>query len=143
MSMGKRFLSREDVLAINDLQKEEVFVSEWDAWVWVRALTGTERDAFEASLVSEKTIRRGRKSETTREANLNNLRARLCALTMCDEEGNRLFSDADVRELGKKSASALNKVFEVAQRLSGLSDDDVEELAGNSPDDPNDDSTSD
>lgn len=136
-------LGREQILAAEDLEKELVTVEAWGGSVYVRALTGAERDAFEASLVNERVVRRGRKSETTRETNLANLRARLCALTMCDEEGNRLFSDADVRELGKKSASALNKVFEVAQRLSGLTDDDVEELAGNSEDDPSDDSTSD
>jgi hypothetical protein len=33
--------------------------------------------------------------------------------------------------LGEKSAAALQRVFEVGQRLSGLSDGDVEELAGN------------
>jgi hypothetical protein len=33
--------------------------------------------------------------------------------------------------LGEKSAAALQRVFEVGQRLSGLSDDDVEELAKN------------
>lgn len=135
-------LGRDDILAAQDLEKELVTVEAWGGSVYVRALTGAERDAFEASLVNERVVRRGRKSETTRETNLANLRARLCALTMCDEEGNRLFSDADVWELGKKSASALNKVFEVAQRLSGLSDDDVEELAGNSPGDQNDGSTS-
>lgn len=136
-------LSKEAILAANDLEKELVEVPEWGGAVYVRALTGTERDAFEASLVNERVVRRGRKSETTRETNLRNLRARLCALTMCDEEGNRLFGDSEVHELGKKSASALNRVFEVAQRLSGLSEGDVEELAGNSGETDSDDSYSD
>jgi hypothetical protein len=61
-------------------------------------------------------------------------------LTIVDEEGNRLFSDADVKLLGQKSAAALDKLFEVAQKLSGLKDEDVEELAKNSEDDLSEDS---
>jgi hypothetical protein len=47
-----------------------------------------------------------------------------------------------VEALGKKSAAALNRVFEVAQRLSGITDDDVEELAKNSVGGPSDGSIS-
>lgn len=127
-------LGRDQILSAQDLEKELVEVKEWGGAVYVRALTGTERDAFEASMVDQ----RGK----SRTINLKNLRARLCALTICDEEGNRLFSDADVEELGKKSAAALTRVFEVAQRLSGLSQEDVEELGKPSEDGPNEGSTS-
>ena len=34
-----------------------------------------------------------------------------------------------IKALSEKSAAALQRVFEVAQRLSGITDDDVEELA--------------
>lgn len=142
--MGKvNILGRDQILAAQDLEKELVAVPEWGGHVYVRALTGTERDAFEESLVDMKTVRKGRKQETVRQTRLANIRARLCALTMCDEDGKRLFTDGDVEELGKKSASALNRVFEVAQRLSGLTDEDVEELAGNSESDHSGGSTSD
>lgn len=135
-------LSKEAILSADDLVKELVEVPEWGGAVYVRALTGTERDAFEQSMVEMRTVRQGRKQETVREMRLQNIRARLCALTICDEEGNRLFTDADVQALGRKSASALNRVFQVAQRLSGLTDEDVEELAGNSDEIRSDDSSS-
>ena len=48
----------------------------------------------------------------------------------------------DVKALGKKSSLALNRVFEVAQRLNGLTERDMEELAGNSKSDRSDDSIS-
>jgi hypothetical protein len=99
----------------------------------VRALTGAERDAFEASVVEQ----RGKSTKM----NLRNIRAKLVALTIVDEEGTRLFLDADVKLLGQKSAAALDKLFEVAQRLSGLRDEDVEELAKNSDDDLSEGST--
>jgi len=52
-------------------------------------------------------------------------------LTICDEEGTRLFAAKDMDELGKKSAAALDRIFTVAQRLNGLSGEDVEDLAKN------------
>lgn len=113
-------LDRDSILASNDLAFEEVEVPEWGGSVRVRSLTGWERDQFEASI----TKRRG----TDFEMNLVNARAKLVVLTVVDAEGNRVFSDDDVLDLGKKSAVALNRIFLVAQKLSGLSDQDVTEL---------------
>lgn len=118
---AKKFLTKAEILAIDDLKTEDVFVPEWDAWVKVRSLQANERDHFEAS-----TVQRNGKKVTT---NLENIRARLCLLCMVDEDGNRLFQDEDTFPLGGKSAAALDRVFTVAQRLNGLRDEDVEELA--------------
>jgi hypothetical protein len=48
-----------------------------------------------------------------------------------DDDGNRVFGDNDIEVLGGKSAAALNRLFAVASRLSGLSGSDVEELTEN------------
>ena len=117
------FLTKERILAVDDIVTEDVDVPEWGGTVRVRGLSGVERDAFEASMIE----RRGKKVET----NLTNLRAKLVAASVVDEKGSRLFSDADVKALGAKSAAGLDRVYDVAQRLSGISDDDVDELAGN------------
>lgn len=126
-------LTRDQILKAQDLPTEDVPVPEWGGTVRVRALTGAERDAFEQSIVEQ----RGRSARM----NLQNLRAKLVALTVVDEEGNRIFSDSDAKLLGKKSALALNRVFEVAQKLSGLTSEDVEELTKNSESDQSEDST--
>lgn len=119
-----KFLNRDDILGAQDLPTEDVHVPEWGGWVRVRGLTGAERDAFEAEIIQT----RGRETHV----NLRNIRAKLVARTIVDEEGKRIFGDADIHALGEKSARALQRVFEVAQRLSGLTDQDVEELAKNS-----------
>jgi hypothetical protein len=119
-------LTRDAILEAQDLQHEEVYIPEWGGSVRVRTLTGAERDAFEQSIVDQ----RGKDTRM----NLRNIRAKLVALTVVDGDGKRLFSDADAKLLGQKSASALDKIFDVAQRLSGLRDEDVEELAKNSED---------
>ena len=121
----KKFLNKQEILAKEDLKTEDLFVPEWDAWVKVRTLNASERDHFEAG-----TVQRNGKKTTT---NLENIRARLCLLCLVDENGERLFQEEDTYPLGGKSAAALDRIFTVAQRLNGLRDEDVEELAGNSP----------
>lgn len=116
-------LSKDDILRMEDLPREVVPVPEWGGEVLVRGLTASERDAFEGSIVEL----RGKE----RRIHLEDIRAKLASLTMVDEQGKRLFSDGEVAALGKKSAQAVQRVFDVAQRLSGISGSDVEELAKN------------
>lgn len=129
------YLTRDAILQATDLTCEDVQVPEWGGVVRVRGMNGAERDAFEASVVE----RQGKQSKL----NMANIRARLVALVVVDSEGKRLFSDADVAALGRKSGVALNRVFEVAQRLSGITEADVSELEKNSVGGQSDDSTSD
>lgn len=117
-------LTRDQIMAAQDLATERVAVPEWGGEVLVKALTGRERDAFEASLTGDRV---GRKVKI----DLENIRARFVAACVVDERGQPLFYPSDVELLGEKSAAALQRVFNVGQRLSGLSDSDVEELAGN------------
>jgi len=121
--MGKKILGREDILNANDIETREVYIPEWKGSVIVKALTGAERDAFEESLLVGK--------GPNKEFNLNNVRAKLVALSVVDEEGNRIFKESDVEKLSKKSATALQKIFAVAQKLSGLTEADIEELSKN------------
>ena len=59
-----------------------------------------------------------------------NVRAKLCAWCIVDEGRRpRVFADADIVALGAKSAAALDRIYDVASDLSGITDEDVEELA--------------
>jgi hypothetical protein len=119
-------LTRDAIMSAQDVQTEIVDVPEWGegAQVRVRGLTGRQRDRYEASMISGA----GKRMKM----DLNNIRARLVAWTVVDEGGNPLFNDADIEALGNKSAAALQRIYEAAQRLSGLSDEDMEELEKNS-----------
>lgn len=124
-----RLLDRNAILTAEDLPTEEVEIKEWGGSVLVRGLTGAQRDDFE---------RRFLEWRDKNQATLGNIRATLAAWCIVNEKGERIFTtNADIKLLGEKSAQALDRVFEMAQRLSGLSDEDVEELAGNSPGAPN------
>lgn len=120
-----KYLSKNDVLGKQDRVYEDVPVPEWDGVVRVQSLMGTEKDAFEASLTTIQQV--GRKY--IQKPNLKNVRARFAAACMVDEDGKLLFTDpADVLELGRKSGAALDRVLDVARRLSRMSEDDLEKL---------------
>lgn len=121
-------LSRESILASEDLPRELLSVPEWGGDVWVRTLTGAERDAFEASNVRVT----GKGRNVKREPNVANFRARLAVLVCCDEQGKRLFADADAAALGRKSSAALDRIADVALRLNGMTEEAAEEAEGNS-----------
>jgi hypothetical protein len=117
-------LTRASILAVQDLPRELVEVPEWGGAVYVRAMTALERDAFEASFVKGQ----GKRAQVS----LLNVRAKLVVRTIVDEQGNRIFEDGDAEALGAKSASAVNRAFEAAARLSGITEQDEADLMGES-----------
>ena len=121
-------LTRDDILQAKDIKIELVPTPGWGGEVYVKGLNGAERDKFEGSLI----IMRGK----DKQMNMANIRAKLASMSICDEKGKRLFNENDVQALSQKSASELQRVFAVAQKLSGISDEDVEELAEELKNDP-------
>lgn len=123
-----KLLNADEILGKDDSQHEDVDVPEWGGTVRVRSLTADERDAFDESI----TKLSGNGKGQTREIVMKGIRAKLVARSLIDDKGVRLFTDAQVETLGKKNATVLDRLFAIAQRLSGLSKDDVEKLAGKS-----------
>lgn len=113
-------LNRDAILGADDMETIEVEVPEWGGSVRLRTLTGGERDKFESDMIDQ----RGKSNKM----NLVNLRARLVALCAVDETGKRMFGDSEITKLGAKRASVLDKLFTAAQKLNGMTQEDVEEL---------------
>lgn len=114
-------LTREQILATPWMPKvERVETPEWGGHVFVKEMSGAQRDRFELSTVKGK----GPKTE----ANLENLRARLVAWTVCDDNGKRLFTEDDIKALGSKGSAVLTRLFTKAQELSALTEEAVAEL---------------
>jgi len=125
------FLTKDQILGASDIEEKVVEVPEWGGKVLVRGLTGVQRDAYEKSCLEGK--------GKNRDINMINARAKLVALTVVDPKSKApVFSMLDVKALGGKSAKALNRIWEVASELSGIGEEDVEELTKNSESVPED-----
>lgn len=106
-------LSRDQILEVSDLKTEAVDVPEWGGSVQVRTMTGADRDAFEDSMITVN-------PDGTRKPNLVNMRAKLVALTVVDDAGSLMFGVPDIDRLALKSAAAIERVFNAAQKINGL-----------------------
>ncbi|MEU4168859.1 phage tail assembly chaperone [Streptomyces sp. NPDC026665] len=122
-------LSRDSILEASDIQTETVPVPEWGGDIILRGLTGEELDAYQAS-------RRQIRNAGTKEQEVvfvqDNARATLLVKCIVDEDGNRVFTDRDAGLLGMKNGKVLDRLFDIASSLSGLSEEDQEEMEGNS-----------
>jgi hypothetical protein len=102
-------------------------VPQWKGMVFVRSISSQERGEIEASAAAYKE-HKGKDTSFARDYTV-----RFAWLAMCDENGNRLFSNiADVAKLKQKNAAAIASITEHAQKLSGFSQQDLEELEKNS-----------
>ena len=117
MSLFRELLTSEKATTI---PRERLELPELGGFVFVKGMTGGERDEFEKSCRDPKGRLRG------------NTRARLAVRTVVNEDGSRVFTDDDIQIVGRIRVDVLQKVFNLAQKLSGISDADVEELGGDS-----------
>lgn len=116
-------LSKDQILAAQDIRFETVAVPEWGGEVRIRSMTAADRDDYEQWLIEQTG------GDTSKR--LYNMRARLVALAIVSEDGERLFNDDDVAALCKKSASAMGRIFDAAMALNAIAAKDVEALAKN------------
>lgn len=112
-------LSKAEILAADDKKLIDHEVPEWGGVVKLRVMSGTERDRFEAEFVG------GNKS-------VDMVRAKLVAKCLCDDKGQRLFTEQEIPALGEKSAAVLDRLFAACMKHNRFTKGDVEELSGNS-----------
>ena len=112
-------LTKDAILAAQDLKTETVKMPEWGGEVIVQTMTGTGKDSFERGCFEDQ--KNGKV----------NVRGRLVAACVVDDKGNRLFAEQDIEALGRKSAKALDRVFDVSARLNAVSEKDIEDIAKN------------
>ncbi|MCM1972333.1 phage tail assembly chaperone [Streptomyces sp. G1] len=125
-------MGADDILGADDVVIEPVTVPEWGGRVvLVRGLSGEERDAWEASI---RKIRPSlsKKGEQEIVVDQTNARAKLLVKCIVRADGSRVFTDQQAPALGRKNGKALDRLYDVATRLSGLSDDEEQVIEGNS-----------
>lgn len=128
-------LSKDQITAADDRKWEDVDVPEWGGTVRLVGMSGSERNAYQSSLVMM-----GPNGKPQR-LNMADQLAKLVAKCLVGEDGQRLFSDNEVKALGAKNGAVLDRLGDICQRLSGLRKEDVEEAEGKSEPTPSDAST--
>ena len=126
---GKRkVLNKEALLSKQELEVVEVDLGN-DESVFVRQMTGHERDTYEQSQIHRFKDAKGKYDYEMR---LDDFRARLVAHTVCDAEGKLLLEPRDYKQLSNNmSAIRLEKIVNVAQRINGITEEDKEGLVKN------------
>ena len=115
-------LTKDQILDADDRGFKDVEVPEWGGSVRLMAMSASERDSFEASMLDNKG-----KSDSKK---LLNFRSRFIASCIVGENGERLFSAGDVVALGKKSSAPISRLFDECRILNGMDDQTAKELEG-------------
>ena len=113
-------LTREQIVTADDSKTLAVNVPEWGGDVRLRVMTVGERDAYE--------LEYQRKKNT---GGLDDFRSKFLVRCICDDSGQRLFTDADVEKVSRKSAQVVNRLWEVAMKFNDLDESKIEDLAKN------------
>lgn len=112
-------LTKDQILAANDMDLLEIEVPEWSGSVYCRVMTVGERDAYEREWIGK------------RETGVENFRTKFLQRVLCSKDGELLFSAEEVALLSKKSARVMARLWDKAMKHNHLMADDVEELAKN------------
>jgi len=120
-------LTKQDILQARDVKIEQVDVPEWNGSVFVRSITAAERGQIEEAAAKFK-------ESKGKDSFARTFTVKFASLAICDEDGKRLFEDKDIALLQQKNAAAIARIAEAAQRLSGFSKQEMEELEKNSND---------
>lgn len=110
-------LGKDQLLQKGRPSVREVKIPEIDETVFIRTMTGSQRDTFETKF--------------TGKTPAGNVRGVVCAWVLSDEDGNRLFTDEDAEAVGDLDVRVLTRVFDAAIEQSALSSDELEAIAGN------------
>jgi hypothetical protein len=124
-----KLLDRSLLLKKEELQIVPVDLGK-DEFVYVRQMTGRERDTFEQSLIKE--VKDNEGNSISYERSLQDFRAKLAVCTLCDEKGNSLLEPGDYTQLSMAmSAARLEKIVNEAQKINKISEEDKEALTKN------------
>ena len=112
-------LNRDALLTKQKLEIERIDLGD-DEFVFVRQMTGRERDTFEQSLIEEYKDEKGVVAFKT---TTKDFRAKLAVVTLCDEDGNSLLKPTDFTVLSQNmSAARLELIVDVAQQLNKVTE---------------------
>lgn len=109
------------LLSEPDVIVRPVPTPEWprvNGHIYVRNLNVEERDKY---LESIRTVTRKEDGSATVHVESEMAQVKLAVAAMCDKNGTRLFTEADVLALQKKDGACMQRVIDEASMLNGMS----------------------
>jgi len=113
-------LSREEILAADDLPREPVPVPEWGGDIWVSMVPAGDMQAYARWYGEAKEAGDTSQSE-----------ARIVVMCACDRAGAALFDPDDVPAVAAKNPEVIRRLAAAALRVNDATDKAGEELEGN------------
>ena len=108
------------ILASADIPApQKVCVKEWGTDVYIKHMSGSERDKWEADAFEAGKVTR------------QDFRARYLVHCLVDEKGEAIFSAEDIPALGSKSGKVIDRLYSRAQKINALSKEDEDEILKN------------
>ena len=122
-------LNFDDIVASQDKEYEDVEVPEWGGTVRIATMSGEDRDRWELSMMqADDSSERGFKLNFDAYS-----RVRLVAMCLVDDNFNRIFvTKEQIERLSQKSGKVMDLLYDVAQRVNGITDEDIDDLEKNS-----------
>ncbi|MGH0031740.1 MAG: phage tail assembly chaperone [Myxococcota bacterium] len=119
------YLSLDAIKRAPDINFRDVPVPEWGGTVRIRSLTASDRAKFDAKLLTVRQQMRIGQSvddqELSIEHHAHQARVLLVTLSLCDENGSRIFTDEQTEIVGAKGSAAIARIYEAASELNGMS----------------------
>lgn len=116
-------LTRDAFLKPAEIPMEEVPIPELGGSVWIKGMTAKGRAEFERQFQTG--------SGKQHKGRIGEVRERLMVACCCDKDGNQIFQTDDVAAIGLQRVDIIERCVNVAMRLCGMSETDVESLAKN------------
>ncbi len=139
------YLSRDQVLRADDLEREEVEVPEWGGKILCRCLTALERSELRELSIADHsvedsyvvTLNDGREIRLRKDYDTH-----VVVRGTIEQDGSQKFELEDVELLNRKNPKVIERISAVIGRLSALDEEHVDELGKDSEDQPSDVSSS-
>lgn len=126
--MGKeitKMLTKDMIIAVNDIHTERVEVPEWGGHVFVRTMSLGDKKRYEAELYEIDDKGKVKiKSD-------GDYKAVMLASCVCNEKGEKLFTMKDIQAISEKSAAPIERILEVANKMNKHIEEDIEEIEKN------------
>jgi hypothetical protein len=109
---NKRILTKKDILDV-PLRIKEVYIPEWDGIVYIQEMT-----ALQIEQNGRFILKNNGQPDYGKAIQLPTI---TCVRQVVDQDGNRLFSERDIKELQQKQGGAISRISDAVRELSGQS----------------------